>query len=416
MRTLFLHIGHGKTGSSYLQSAFRGNRERLARQGIVYPAGADRDVTDPLAVTPGNGPGLLSSEGALAAALVEREGEVAGRSALFSSEWLIRELHARPDLGFLPTVAGKAGYARVAVLLFVRDPLGDAASRWRDWIKSRGHVGPIEDCFRAFERPEMVADVLDRLGALEGVATTVLNYSRCRERLLAVAGAWLGLAESLVPPPVPRVNRALSAGELVFQRALNAAAGASGGFLAERLCKRLPDVETDDLRPSLAVQEETWARLLPAIERVNAHLPEGQRYRCDVKPPLDLDGEQRLGEHQLRVIAEEVGGEIRRLREKVEVLGAERTRLRERLEGMRRDPGRTIPGRLLVRGLATRLRDLVLGRPPARDRSHAERAGCDGGGGAGPPGRSAPRALQGPRHGRTFPRAVAEHGGGEALG
>lgn len=47
-RILFLHIGHGKTGSSYLQAAFRGNRERLARQGIAHPAGAEPGVNDPL--------------------------------------------------------------------------------------------------------------------------------------------------------------------------------------------------------------------------------------------------------------------------------------------------------------------------------------------------------------------------------
>src|SRR5262245_28751429 len=37
MKTLYLHIGHGKTGTSYLQSSLALSIERLADRNIVYP-------------------------------------------------------------------------------------------------------------------------------------------------------------------------------------------------------------------------------------------------------------------------------------------------------------------------------------------------------------------------------------------
>ena len=37
MRTLFLHVGHSKTGSSFLQASFANSIERLAECGIDYP-------------------------------------------------------------------------------------------------------------------------------------------------------------------------------------------------------------------------------------------------------------------------------------------------------------------------------------------------------------------------------------------
>ena len=37
MKEIILHIGHGKTGSSYLQSFLALNREKLLDIGIDYP-------------------------------------------------------------------------------------------------------------------------------------------------------------------------------------------------------------------------------------------------------------------------------------------------------------------------------------------------------------------------------------------
>ena len=70
MRTLYLHIGDSKTGSSSIQSSLYLSRAVLAeRHGLLYPAGRQRG-TDPAAITSGNAEGLLASPEAFEHALV----------------------------------------------------------------------------------------------------------------------------------------------------------------------------------------------------------------------------------------------------------------------------------------------------------------------------------------------------------
>ena len=63
MRRLYLHIGHSKTGSSFLQASFANSVAALAEQGIGYPLAA-RHVTEAAEgwrISSGNG-GLLLRE------------------------------------------------------------------------------------------------------------------------------------------------------------------------------------------------------------------------------------------------------------------------------------------------------------------------------------------------------------------
>lgn len=313
---LFLHIGHGKTGSSFLQAAFRLSRDRLAAAGVDYPEGSDQWAVNPATITSGNGKGLLASPDALRdrLAMAAREGVP---SQLWSSEFLFNEIEGGDALTDLPDIARQFGFGAVRVLLFLRDPLGHAASGWQQGVKRHGLTDSVEEAFARFAFPERVVSVLDRLGTI-GVETTVRNYSRCRDRLLVEAGDWLGVsAETLSTPGVRRVNRSLTRGELVLQREINRVLGQSGRLLADPLCERLPEIEADDLRPSLDVQEATWERLRPVIERINARLPEEHRYQADLRTPA-AEAASTFSEDQLRVMAESLGGEIARLREQLE--------------------------------------------------------------------------------------------------
>ena len=78
MRTLFLHIGQGKTGSSFLLAAFAASADALLEAGIRYPAdagGHERAVSG--GITSGNGVLLteaLADEERLAALLADGDG------------------------------------------------------------------------------------------------------------------------------------------------------------------------------------------------------------------------------------------------------------------------------------------------------------------------------------------------------
>ncbi|MEQ9693980.1 hypothetical protein [Shimia sp. SDUM112013] len=68
MRRLWVHIGHDKTGSSYLQSVFARNLDMLGAAGIAYPVRPDlRETAAKGQTTSGteNGPDLESRMAAL---------------------------------------------------------------------------------------------------------------------------------------------------------------------------------------------------------------------------------------------------------------------------------------------------------------------------------------------------------------
>lgn len=317
MPDLLLHIGHGKTGSSYLQNLFRIHRARLAAEGIAYPPRGESGQETETTLTVGNAQRVLESEAELTAAL-EGYRPGAGQHLLLSSEMLFFDIEAHADLGFLPRTAGDFGFDRVRVLFFIREPLAHAASEWQQQVKRGLEWRTLEDFYRNFPGPESSERVLDRLEAAGGIEITVRNYSRCSKRLVEVVTDWLGVpAETLPPLPVRRVNRSLTVAELALMREVNRVVGMYTHFLTRALCERLPEFRADDVRPSVELQQATLDRLWPAMRRVNARLPESERYQGDLGPACPIPDEATFSADQIAAIAEGLGGEIVRLRREI---------------------------------------------------------------------------------------------------
>jgi len=331
MKTLFLHIGHGKTGSSWIQASLGLSVASLAAAGITYPGTPAGGL--PTRITSGNARGLLASPQSLETRLRVDAASGAG-SFLYSSEWLSTEILGGPSVIPLGEVAARHGFARVAVLLFIRDPIASAASVWQQLTKRHGQTQSIESLFARYELPRHAAEILERLDAIDGIEVTVRNYSRCRDRLLDETAAWLGIPrDTLVSPPAIRVNRSMTRAELAVQQVLNRHLGECGELVSDPLCELLPDIEPEDVYPSLAVQEQLWDRLRPFIDRVNARLPVDHQYQCDLRePPVRLDP-PALHLEQITVIADSLGAEIARLRQSAAQSGrpADRPSLRDRL-------------------------------------------------------------------------------------
>jgi hypothetical protein len=309
MADLLLHIGHVKTGSTWLQEAFRTNAGRLDAAGIRYPL--PRDVDRDARVPAGNALGVFDDPARTAARLA-RATRPAGRTTLLSSETIFDRLAARDRLDFLPAAAHRAGFDRVRLLLFVRAPLPLAASIWQQRVK--GHRGERRelDSFaaRSFAMPQRVIDTVSRLRDLDGVEVTLRNYDSHRGDLLAVVETWLGLpAGALVRPGRERLNRSLTRAEAALQLALNRAIGASGEIFAVRLGNRLDDVPPDPPRISPAVAEALLARHADALDRIDALLPPGEALSRDV--PDAAEGPLVFTEAQLETIAEGVAAWVR---------------------------------------------------------------------------------------------------------
>ena len=292
MATLYLHVGHSKTGTSWLQAALRENAAALAGSGLAYPVLGGVGAEEGAEIGQGNGLALAASAGALEAGLRMIDRSACPAGAVLSSEEFFPRLSESADPAALPRAASAAGFGRVEMLLFIRDPVGHAASLWQQYLKRGGGAAPIEALFDAYSVPERVALFLGRFRPVEGVRVTCRNYSRHRRDLLAPMCGWLGLAaDALAPPRAKVINRGMTRAELALQAAVNRRIGKAGRILSDALCAGLPDVPPDRIRPA------------------------AERYRPDVGPAAASADGGRLSfsPAQIDAIGAALGGEIRRL-------------------------------------------------------------------------------------------------------
>lgn len=324
MPTLFLHVGQGKTGSSFLQAAFAASAGALFEAGIRYPAhagGHERALSG--GVTSGNG-ALLANAFAGEEQLTALLGDGAGADLLFSREQLSYELLRDGVLEHLERAGHTAGFDRISVLLFIRDPVEHASSDYSQKVKRKRSRDSIEDHFRTCVYPENAALMLTAIAQRPTIDVTVRNYSRVRDGLLDCTAEWLGIdSAQLARPAVERINRALTPDELRLVRRLNEVSEVAGRLVADRLCEALPQLTGPAPVPPRAVQEEMLARLRPAIEAVDRRIDIEHRYRLATAVPMPVDdGEIRLSEDQVEVIAGALAGALQSRDEAIRDLSA----------------------------------------------------------------------------------------------
>lgn len=255
-----------------------------------------------------------------------RFGAKAGRwaltRALQGDDHVLLSSNAFGDLlaegGFAETIArlaGDAGFARINVLMSIRDPLDHLTAIYLDDIGRRGGVARFEEAADAFDQPEQAAIVLDRCDA-EPFATTVLNHSRVQDgpdnSLADELAHWLGLAPDALSPPHPSPIRALTGAEAAFQRALNAQLGTTGQRVADALCAGQADANAEAPRLPAIARRALVERIRPATEAVNARIAAAHAYRLDCDSHARPGGEGvTISRADLRRIADVLAQNVR---------------------------------------------------------------------------------------------------------
>ena len=280
MRTLYLHIGHGKTGSSFLQSCFALGRGDLARRGVVYLRHASLRQAAAGEITGGNGRAMIRAlQRPILAPLFAARLRLVKGDVLLSSENLLFPIANRAGDGRLARFARRAGFDRVEALLFIRDPFDHLPSVFMQQVKRGGFTGGIDATAAAYRYPALVRKAILSIEANEGASLLIRNYSRRRSGIKAVAEAWLGLDEDALPaPPRASVNRSLTAAELAVMAELNETFGAAASLVADRLCNGAPEHEAAKVGPSLDAARRMANRLRGDVEWVNERLADADRY------------------------------------------------------------------------------------------------------------------------------------------
>jgi hypothetical protein len=314
---LNVHVGHGKTGSSFLQSWWAVNAEALrSRHGIAYPLKAPRSGHCEDAAARGRfsmGNGFILEEVMADADPVALLAHLAmdlptHGQLLFSCERFVRSL---PDqLLRLERIAHFAGFENLSLLLFVRDPLEHAHSLYAEMVKAHGYTGAVEDWLACYNLHEAIEHFLNVRAEAKTIQLAAFNYSLSPDTLREQARQWLGISSDVVlaNPPSARVNRSLDSDELKALLVLNGLLGEKARSIGRRLVQEIPGLSVRSVVASPDAQMRFLERVAPTVERINALLPPLQALRLNSLPQQEksADDSIQLMPHQLKVIAEEL--------------------------------------------------------------------------------------------------------------
>lgn len=236
MKTLYLHIGCGKTGSSALQVWLWNNQEDIGKEGLLYPKYGDKAKLNDYSITTGNGVILISKirEGGLTRFL--KGLSYKKEDVLFSSE-VFQNLNDK-ELEKLGKVAERVGF-NVKIIAFVRDVYDMAYSSYLQLVKRGGYFHNFEhfafSCatlqqFQVIKKFEKVFDNIK-----------LIHYDTAKKQGVDVYFAdAVGIDYNRISPMAKKkVNRSLTLFELQLMRAANLAAHRRG--VGDEFCTSLSD-------------------------------------------------------------------------------------------------------------------------------------------------------------------------------
>lgn len=275
-RTLFLHLGPHKTGTTYIQKLLTAARAELEAQGLTYPAPANGDdAHHALAQELLRGPGEETRR--LAAVIDAFEGD-----ALLSSENL-----SRLDAEGLAWFRSALPAHRLVAIHFIRARGGSLYSLWQEDVKHGADTGLVEYVAHVLCRPYgdrvINPQLLVDLYQPHVDDFKIVVYDNV---LLAQQNIFDVLVGSCLARDVPgdlrrpgRVNRSLDPVRVEIIRMLNYLHLRRGGkrnhFLRDRFLKRSGHVaEVSEFVDAARVRLEGRTRSLPlgSLGTVFTHL------------------------------------------------------------------------------------------------------------------------------------------------
>ncbi|MDP5292268.1 hypothetical protein Q9290_08205 [Oceanimonas sp. CHS3-5] len=301
MSEVFLHIGHGKTGSSYLQSVLNLSKEKLLENGFSYPL-EEKDCLDPEKISSGNGRLIYE---------LNLDWLDKNKKVIFSDEHLFRMMCDSRYLNKLSEQFKSLGFTKAHILLFTRDPVSHAASSYQQSIKRDGNHHSIESRFESYDIPKKVAELIRTVNSDSFFDIRVYNYSKHKKDLVGRLADWLNLDKSIFSLPKKKtINRSLTSSELYIQSSFNKHLGKCSALISDPLCELLPNVKADVILPDTKTQTEMLERIKEDINFVNKKFP-NEAYRFDVTESQDsIKNKMTLSTEQLEVICNSLAKRI----------------------------------------------------------------------------------------------------------
>lgn len=267
MQELILHVGHAKTGTSFLQSFFAMNRQYLRSLGVYYPTHAS-DKKSKLGKT-SSGNGLL--------ALQRTSFVTDADKILLSSEALYSKILL--DLQLLIELNEKY---KIQVVIYTRDLVEFLVSSWSQNIKRQGATEDLESYIKN-KGNRVYANVVKWLELSEQLNfdCIVRNYSRCKNSLVEdffQHSIGVNLPNDIVENHRGhKVNRSLTKSETDIQRVFNAAFGEqSSRYIADILVDDFPNTKPSEFKLSIDTYKEVVDRYSKIVDLLNQKIDSDQ--------------------------------------------------------------------------------------------------------------------------------------------
>ena len=278
---LFLHIGHGKTGTSAIQSALAIASEDLSKRGINYPIQQSlRDRASRLEITSGNWE--PSPEISLTNQLIEiATNNQSDSKIILSSEslfWLI------PDL--IQNKKSWEDHIDLHIILAVREIEEMLSSEYQQRVKRHGDAMPLEQFLRArhfvSSHHAKAAEVIELI-TQSNITNTIINYSRHKRDISNLIFKLIG-AEDLYPADQMAgaiINRSLSRKELEILITVNALYYSRYPWISTRisdaLIKNQPRLEAQQCKIAKQQLHKVYETNDTYLQTINAFLDSNEQ-------------------------------------------------------------------------------------------------------------------------------------------
>jgi hypothetical protein len=303
---LVLHIGHGKTGTSFLQSLLSLNTETLKSNGIHYPEHPSLNAARQGRISSGNGSLILTKDFELDPNL----------TTLLSNENLFHDLAIDDNLNRLVLDRN----CHLEVICYTRNVFEMLISTWGQMVKRGGYTKSFEEYLSS--RDPHHQKLLWWLDAADkyGFKLTIRNYSNYKttiaDRFFRDIFGNDDVSFIPVKPLNEIVNRSLTLTEYEIQRMSNLYIANSSQFISDVLVNELPLIKAENPRISRELYESISNRMAPIIARLNERIHSSEAVVLEAPESLVDEGfapvQYLLSKEQIAVLFNSICSKINR--------------------------------------------------------------------------------------------------------
>lgn len=313
-RKIYLHVGHGKTGTSALQSFIALNRGLLAEYGVNYPEPKTGSFNNAIEgkISSGNASNL--KEVRLSDFVNSNVDSLlpSDDAFLFSNEGMWQKL--RRDVRDFSLL--NENYD-LTLIFFIRNPIDYCFSAYGQSVKRGGQEKKFASAISNVNNLDHVCEFID-LCKSEGVDLRVINYSNVSNLEQKFCDVFLGskckdfLSKSVMPK-AEIVNRSLSRVEYEFQRKFNKYYGAnSSRFVSDALVNYAPDIKSEKEFIDNESLEHFIAENQKKVDYVNQFL--NKENELVLKKPTDIAPQTdyyEISAQQIDVLAQSISTQLK---------------------------------------------------------------------------------------------------------